>query len=46
VRWLKAEPPVIYEKTFLEFTGYKTISKRDDPHEVRRLHFNVSGSWM
>lgn len=43
VRWLKANPPVIYERTILEFAGYKTISKRDEPHEVRRLHFNVSG---
>ncbi|XP_054278199.1 endoplasmic reticulum metallopeptidase 1-like isoform X2 [Macrosteles quadrilineatus] len=43
VRWLKAGPPAIYEKTGLEFAGYETISKVDAPHLVRRVHFNVSG---
>lgn len=43
MRWIKADAPLVYEQTFLEFAGYKTISKRDASHEVRRLHFNVSG---
>ncbi|KAG8253990.1 hypothetical protein J6590_017372 [Homalodisca vitripennis] len=43
IRWIKADSPVIYDQTFLEFTGYKTVSKREETHEIRRLHFNVSG---
>lgn len=46
MRWIKAESPVVYEPTLLEFTGYKTLSKRDDLYEIRRLHFNISGTYL